>query len=212
MPKSKEDVLKQVREYYWRNRERILKKKRDEYALSVLNNPRKSRTKALDEHTKTERAREAERKYYRANKEKRNAKSKKYYQKNKDKFKGWSLINKRKARKDPIYRLNRAISGNIRHSLKNKKNGYKWELLVGYTSKELKKHLEKQFTGGMSWDNYGKWHIDHKVPTKVFNFSKSEHLDFKRCWALNNLQPLWAEDNMSKKDKLDKPFQPYLAF
>lgn len=92
---------------------------------------------------------------------------------------------------------------------KNKK-GLHWETLVPYTISELIKHLEKQFKPGMSWDNYGKWHIDHKVPKSKFNFSKPEHSDFQRCWALSNLQPMWARENLLKGAKLTKPFQPSL--
>ena len=62
----------------------------------------------------------------------------------------------------------------------------------------------------MCWDNYGKWHIDHIIPKSVYNYTKPEHTDFKRCWALKNLQPLWASDNLSKNDKIDKPFQQAL--
>ena len=63
----------------------------------------------------------------------------------------------------------------------------------------------------MIWGNYGDWHIDHKIPISAFNFTKPEHEDFKRCWALSNLQPLWAKDNISKNAKLEKHFQPSLA-
>jgi hypothetical protein len=64
----------------------------------------------------------------------------------------------------------------------------------------------------MSWENHGTvWHIDHIIPKSVFNYTDAEHIDFKRCWALKNLQPLWAGENMSKGDSLVKPFQPSLA-
>ena len=74
---------------------------------------------------------------------------------------------------------------------------------MGYTKYELKEHLESQFTGGMSWDNMNEWHIDHIRPVSSFDFDSTEHPDFKKCWALNNLQPLWAEDNLRKNDKWD---------
>jgi len=64
----------------------------------------------------------------------------------------------------------------------------------------------------MTWDNYGKWHIDHIVPIKVHNFSKVEDEDFKRCWALKNLQPLWGYENISKGAKIESHFQPMLVF
>ena len=73
------------------------------------------------------------------------------------------------------------------------------------------KHLEKQFVDGMSWDNYGKWHIDHLVPRIMFQFTDNTDLDFQRCWALSNLQPLWKTDNLHKSAKIIKPFQPSLG-
>jgi hypothetical protein len=119
---------------------------------------------------------------------------------------------KRKRREDVQIRLNDRISRAIHHSLKNGKQWYHWEDLVGYTTNDLKWHLEKQFKDGMSWDNYRHdgWHIDHIIPLKAFNFNSCEDIDFKRAWALDNLQPLWGKENMSKGVKLKKPFQPYL--
>lgn len=97
---------------------------------------------------------------------------------------------------------------------KGSKNGCHWEELVGYTVDQLKRHLERQFKDGMNWKNFmdGKIHIDHKIPIAVFNFKKPEDEDFKKCWALKNLQPLWKNDNLSKGAKIDKPFQPSLIF
>jgi hypothetical protein len=62
----------------------------------------------------------------------------------------------------------------------------------------------------MSWENYGKWHIDHRIPIDAFNFTCPEDIDFTQCWALRNLRPLWAVDNIKKSNKLEKPFQPSL--
>lgn len=118
----------------------------------------------------------------------------------------------KRARSKPHGRLNINISNHIRYSLRCGKNGHHWETLVGYTVSQLKKHIEKQFKDGMSWDNYGKWHLDHKIPISKFNFEKPLDDDFKRCWALKNLQPLWALDNMKKHCKIDKPTQTSLIF
>jgi len=114
--------------------------------------------------------------------------------------------------KNPQYRLHSNISGAIIQSLSryNGKNGAPWQSLVGYSLSDIKIHLEKQFKDGMTWENYGDWHIDHKIPQSVFNFTKPEHEDFKRCWSLKNLQPLWAKENISKGAKLNKHFQPSL--
>lgn len=74
--------------------------------------------------------------------------------------------------------------------------------LLGYTVDDLKRHLEAQFTRGMSWENYGEWHIDHILPLAIYEYESAECPDFKRAWALTNLQPLWAKDNMSKGAKV----------
>jgi len=143
---------------------------------------------------------------------------------NKQKKKEWSATTENKQKRkerhneryktEPKFRLNENVSRGIRNSLNSKggsKNGYHWKDLVGYTESDLVKHLEKQFVNGMTWENYGEWHIDHVCPISKFNFTDPSHTDFKRCWSLKNLQPLWAFDNISKKDKLEKPFQPSLA-
>ena len=106
------------------------------------------------------------------------------------------------------------MHANMWNSLKGKKSGRGWETLVGYTVKQLEKHLKKRFADGMTWGLFlqGKIHIDHKIPISVFNYEKPEDDDFKKCWALKNLQPLWAKDNVSKNNNLDKHFQPSLIF
>ena len=105
------------------------------------------------------------------------------------------------------------ISKRIAESLGGSKRSRPWESLVGYTLAELKVHLEARFTIGMNWDRYGVfgWHVDHIIPQSRFNFNDAEDIDFKLCWSLDNLQPLWAKDNIYKSDNIDKPFQPSLA-
>jgi hypothetical protein len=70
--------------------------------------------------------------------------------------------------------------------------------LLGYTIEELMSHLESLFTTGMTWDNYGEWHVDHKKPMTSFNFKTVDDPEFKECWSLDNLRPLWEFDNLSK--------------
>jgi len=67
---------------------------------------------------------------------------------------------------------------------------------VGFTTLELMGHLEAQFKEGMSWDNYGRngWHIDHICPISSFKFTSYNDKDFKECWSLENLQPLWERE------------------
>ena len=114
--------------------------------------------------------------------------------------------------KNPQIKLRNNISRAIHRSIKEGGNRKHWEGLVGYTLQELMQHIEKNFTEGMTWGKFtnGEIHIDHIIPVSRFNFSSYEDIDFKRCWALSNLQPLWAVENMSKGNKINEPFQPYL--
>jgi hypothetical protein len=78
--------------------------------------------------------------------------------------------------------------------------GRPWEALLGYTRDELAAHLERRFIEGMSWSNMEKWHIDHIVPVASFSFQAPDDPEFKACWMLSNLQPLWAKDNIRKSN------------
>jgi len=139
--------------------------------------------------------------------------NKKYQEKNQKIIQSKKRVyEKKRWAMSPMFRLNSLMSSGMWKSLCGNKGGVSWEDLVGYTLKQLKKHIEKQFTEGMSWENYGKdgWVIDHKIPKKVFNFTKPEHEDFKKCWALKNLQPMWEKENNIKSAKLVTHFQPSL--
>jgi hypothetical protein len=71
-----------------------------------------------------------------------------------------------------------------------------------YDLTELELHIEKQFVPGMNFQNFGKvWHIDHVIPRCMFSYTNIKDADFQKCWALRNLQPLFAKDNLRKKKK-----------
>jgi hypothetical protein len=70
---------------------------------------------------------------------------------------------------------------------------------LGCTIPELIVHLEKQFTKGMTWDNKGKWHIDHIKPLSMFDLTDKKQ--FLEACNFMNLQPLWALDNIRKGNK-----------
>lgn len=125
-------------------------------------------------------------------------------------------LNKRmreRRRTDSSYALSCRMGCLMFYALRKAKGGRKWQDLVGYSVADLRRHIEKKFKGGMTWERFlaGEIHIDHKIPVSAFNYSRPEDIDFKKCWALKNLQPLWDTDNIKKKDNLAKPFQPSLA-
>ena len=107
----------------------------------------------------------------------------------------------------PMQKINARMRAQLRQHLKWRsiKKTSKTYTLLGYTGEELYKHIESHFTdeSGYSWDNMSEWHIDHIRPVASFNHTTTECEDFKKCWALNNLQPMWASDNLSKSNKWD---------
>jgi len=103
---------------------------------------------------------------------------------------------------DPIVRMKENFSSNVYYSLRSNKRKKHWEDIVGYTTSQLMKHLEKQFDDKMNWDNYGSyWHVDHIIPQSWFIFKSYIDIGFKMCWDLENLQPLSAINNMKKGNR-----------
>jgi hypothetical protein len=97
--------------------------------------------------------------------------------------------------------LNRRMRERLRQALITGKQGRSWTTFVNYSVDELRRHLERQFVKGMSWKNMGRWHIDHIVPLASFGPLESRSAEFQAAWALTNLRPLWAEENIRKQAK-----------
>lgn len=106
---------------------------------------------------------------------------------------------KNKRENDYCFRVNRNMGRAISRAVSEKMQ-ISWLGYVNYSLEDLMQRLECQFYNGMSWDNYGNWHIDHKKPKTMFNFESPNEQAFRDCWSLANLQPLWASENMSKQD------------
>jgi hypothetical protein len=163
------------------------------------------------------------RKYYEKNKEKiisrvkeynsKNDKKeylKEYYYKNKNKNKEYRDKNKERYRElrkkyrerkssDPLYKMSLRVRKLISKVIK--RNGYskksKTQEILGIDFHGFKLYIEGLFTDGMTWVNFGKWHLDHKIP---ISWGKTED-DIIKLNHYTNLQPLWAEDNLSKGNK-----------
>lgn len=136
-----------------------------------------------------------------ANKEKDKLTKNKYYQDNKPK-----IINQIRERSklrrqtDPAFKLLCNLRRRLLNALHGNTKTLRTKELLGCTPEELKSYLSKLFEQGMTWENYGEWHVDHVIPCSSFNMLLEE--DQKKCFHFNNLQPLWAVDNLKKSAKL----------
>ena len=161
-------------------------------------------------HKNTEERKAYKKAHYEANKEKIAKKQKAYREANKEKLAKRKRVYKRqRRRKDPLFRLKsnyRRSCLKAFQSISQKKNVKSLKLLGLKTWQQLVKHLSKQFydhpkTGEeMTFDNHGfhGWHIDHIIPLST---AKTEEDIIKLC-HYTNLQPLWAEENLRKSDKI----------
>ena len=123
-------------------------------------------------------------------------KRRRYKKRNRHKIRKYQ--NKR-VREDLNFRLARLLRSRIRHAVRgNSKIGSAVQDL-GCSVEELKMYLEHKFQFGMSWDNYGEWHVDHILPLSRFDLT--DRKQFKKACRFTNLQPLWAEDNLRKGNK-----------
>ena len=118
---------------------------------------------------------------------------------------------RRKFDNDEIYKVKLLIRNRISKAVRrNSKRGKSLELL-GCSVEFLKRHLEKQFLPGMTWDNYGsEWEIDHIVPCSLFDMSDKWHQFV--CFNWRNLQPLWTKDNQVKHNMLPENYKEIIEY
>jgi len=183
------------KEWYRKNSEHIKKMENDRYhsKKDQLNKLRREIYKEDIEYRKKIRA--AHKNYYEGNKNKFRELSKSWAEKNKDKR---NEISKRHYNKFKTLMICRRLIKRTIKYLGTQKELTTIELL-GYRPIDLKENIEKKFKTGMTWDNYGEWHIDHIKPISSYEKSESP----KVINSLDNLQPLWASDNLKKGSKFE---------
>jgi hypothetical protein len=149
-----------------------------------------------DDYRKKQSDRQKE--YYKNNLEKIRERRKKYYLENREqeriKNDEWR---KKKLKTDGFFRMKRRLRDRIRDYMKGEVIGKKTKEIVGLDYEEFKNYISSKFLNGMTWENYGEWHLDHIVP-----LCEAKNID--ELFKLNyytNLQPLWAEDNLKKNRK-----------
>lgn len=195
--------IKRIQNFYQLNREVIRKKRRERYYKNIESNLEKKRNydrenremvrKRARERYDSEKAKI----YYINNKEVIRERNRKWIKENKEYFKILNCKNSTKWMKNnPHVTVWRQILYRTIYMFGMKKEG-KTINLLGYSATQLKNHIELLFIEGMSWDNWGEWHIDHIKPMSMFD--KSTPISVVN--SLSNLQPLWASDNLSKGDK-----------
>ena len=138
------------------------------------------------------------------NKDYRKQYHKEWREKNKESYQEYRRnYEKTKKDSDPAYKLASYTRTAIYTCLKERNiNKYKNTFdLLPYGLEDLVQHLEKKFQEGMTWENYGEWHVDHVKPMSSFVFENPEDKEFQECWSLDNLQPLWGKDNLIKGSK-----------
>jgi len=152
--------------------------------------------KANLEPTKTKAYKKA---WYEANRKKILANKKKRYENNREEI----IQREMKYRENnPLAKLRHILRSRFKRALNgNYKNGSAIRDL-GCSIEFLKSYLENKFAIGMSWENYGEWHIDHIMPLASFDLTDRDQV--KQACHYTNLQPLWAEDNLKKGTSIPK--------
>ena len=181
--KNRDRIIEKSKNYRENNYEKV--KEKDRLRSKLRYQTRKDDIKIYSEKHK-EKIRENKRRYEEKNKEFLKEKRKK-------------VISER-IKIDPVFHIKQLMRKRVydfitRNGIVKKNRTFD---VVGCTPEFLKEHLEKQFKEGMSWENRGKWHIDHIIP---LSSAKTEDELYELC-HYTNLQPLWAEDNLKKGNKI----------
>jgi hypothetical protein len=181
-----------AKEYYDLNRQKILEQ-RKEYRQN-----NKENISILRKITYQEK-KYYHKEYYKINKEK----IKEYRKKNQHNLKEYhKFYQSKKKKKDPIFKFKSNVRSLISSSFKRGKNEFgknaKTEQILGCTIEEFRSYIENKFVKDMCFNNYGKWHLDHIIPISIANTEE----EIIRLNHYTNFQPLWAEDNFKKGNKI----------
>jgi len=136
-----------------------------------------------------------------------------YRENNREAYRKTNRENKARRRAtDVCFRIKQSVSASISSALarmNEKKGGASTFKHLPYTPQQLREHLENQFEDWMTWDNWGvashdrrTWQIDHIYPHSKLPYTSMTDENFIKCWALENLQPLDAIENIKKSNKI----------
>lgn len=186
---------------YLDNREERIAYERERRRSGIAREQERARV-AADPEKYVRKRRERRVNMGRSEKDKANACMRQYRRDNPEQFKKYEVT---RYEQDPHRRVSAALSSAVVGHL-TKTGRRKSSLrrhIVGWTMEELVAHLGVLFEDGMSWENYGEWHIDHIIPKSAVKIDGESDPAFKWVWALHNLAPLWAKDNLEKHARTD---------
>lgn len=137
--------------------------------------------------------------YAKAQREKEGYRDKRKALRQSEKYKIWAAKYHRMKRNEDIgFRLSSNLRNRVRKAMLGINRSTSTLKLIGCSIEELISHIESKFIAGMSWTNYGEWHIDHIKPLNSFDLT--DPVQLSAACNYRNLQPLWAEDNIRKSD------------
>jgi isocitrate lyase len=209
--------LKPKTEFYWKIKSEEIRQSRCKECTCFIQKQRYQKDAKVREETKhnaekwvknnPKKRKNIAHKYRQANKEYLNKTSMEWYQENKVRLRPIRNAYQKRRREEPEYKLAYTMRYKMVKAIKNNQKYCSALKLVGCSVSELKKHIENQFEQGMTWNNWTPqgWHIDHIIPISSFDLSKKEEQE--KCFHYSNLQPLWAEDNFRKSNKLPDYWQ-----
>lgn len=189
---NKENILNYQKEYYQKNKE-IKKQYQKEYSKN-------NKEKIVEYHKNyyVERRHVIE-EYKEKNREEIRRKAREYSKQDHVK-KRKNKLQREREKNDINYKIKRRLRSRLSGIVKNDYKSVSTMELLGCDIQEFKKYLKQYFVEGMTWENYGDWHIDHIVPCSAFDLTKVK--EQKICFHFTNLQPLWAKDNLKKSNKI----------
>jgi hypothetical protein len=211
------EFIKVYNQKYYQTEQNVEKRKQSQKKYREKNIEKINQRAKIYRENNVEKIKESQKLYYWDNREKRLENREKWFEKNKEKSmktqKQWQNNNKEKINEvrrenhhkkyqtDILYKLKINIRNRVKMFLKS--TNFDLDVnrtydIVGCSPDELRDYLSSKFTEGMSWENYGKWHIDHIIPISSANTKD----DVCRLSHYTNLQPLWEKDNLKKGNKI----------
>lgn len=106
-------------------------------------------------------------------------------------------------REDAKFCLDCKVKATFCRIMRGGQHSFFFSDFVGYTAEELRNHIASNFEEGMSFENYGKLHIDHIIPRSAFDYISPACSEFAVCNSLENITPMWAKDNLRKWNKIE---------